>query len=291
MQTVNFFFLPINNAAELEKSIPVIAEIFKSIIDNSDNLLATPGFYSTDIWNTLYNSCENSETKLLIQLFGKLKETTISIEDIKSSDYHNHLVGISEAKHIHGDKVVCSLDELIDYYQNSAYQLLDFSELYDWKRKCFPKLLFTEDSFGSNHKAFGNCPKTIFDKLYTQTVCCLLLLNNMEMDLIKLNINERIKTIQVKMPDGTECTGKGSKEDKGFKKHVFSKSEKNGEEALIECDISCATHFKLIQLNSDYRIYFSWENEKIHPTSFIIAKVGGHWDEHKDCSRSQIVNT
>jgi hypothetical protein len=283
MQTINFYILPITDFSNLEKATAHISEICAKISINSDIILLAPGFYDPDLdGNTLFDKIKdnNSTTKYLINFLGKIKLSTKSFNDIDLFDYHNQLIDICNTPNINVDHVIRSTDELIKYYQKSAYCLLDFPELFAWKRKCFPELLFSEDSFGNNHKGFET-------NLYKQTVDSLLALNNQTNELIRLDINKRINTLQTSLSN-IECSGKGRNEDKDFKKKVYTIKEVNGEKIRIECEIICTPHFKLIRRDSDFRIYFSWGNDKIQSQKFIIVKVGSHWNNKIDSSLSEI---
>ena len=291
MQTINFYILPITDFSNLEKKLARISEMCAKISVNSDIILLAPSFYDSDLdGNTLFDKLknDNSTTKFLINFLGKINLSYKSFDDIDLSDYHNQLIDMGNTPNVNVDHVIHSTDELIKYYQKSAYCLMDFPELFDWKRKCFPELLFSEDSFGNNNKGFGtNLPKDVFEKLYKQTVDSLLTLNNQTNELIRLDVSNRISTLQASLSN-IECSGKGSNEDKEFKKKVYTIKEVNGEKMRVECEIICTPHFKLIRRDSNFRIYFSWENDKIQSQKFIIVKVGSHWNDKIDSNLSEI---
>ena len=53
--------------------------------------------------------------------------------------------------------------------------------------------------------------------------------------------------------------------------------------------ISCHPHFKLIRGDSNYRIYFSWGNKEIKESTFIVVKLGNHWNDTVDSIISEII--
>ena len=282
MQKINFYILPIADFSNVEKDILQIEEVCTKIIDNSDTISLTDEFFSPDCnGNTIFNKLNsNSTSKFIVQYFSKFG--TNSFDDIDMDDYHNQFIEIDNTHKIDKKSIVRTVKGLISCYQTNAYCLQDFSELFDWKRKCFPQLLFTEDSFGNKRKAFSiNSSNPDFSDLYKQTVKCLSILNNQTKELVLLNTSERILALQAKLPKEISCSGKGRNEKGNFKKKVFVKDK-------VPTDINCHPHFKLIRGDSDYRIYFSWENEKIQSQTFIIAKIGSHWNDKDDSALSEI---
>lgn len=224
----------------------------------------------------------NSVTKYLIEFTGKTSERYDTIDQIPVKDYHNQFIEVKGRHNISDKYIIKTPEDLTTYYQKSAYYLANFSELFDWKKKCFPELLFTEDSFGEKHMAFGNSSPD-FKRLYRQTVCCLSTLNNKSEELIPLDNNQRILRLQAALSD-IQCSGKGSNENQKFKKKVFVM--KDGQRCKY--DISCTPHFKLVRGDTDYRIYFSWGDKKIKENAFIVVKVGEHWKNSTDSGLSEI---
>lgn len=287
MQTINFFILPIKSFENLESKILKLKEVSDIIKVNFDNISLSSDFMSPDSnGKTIFeNMAINSTTMFLFQFLGKGKSLS---DDIDMFDYHNQLITLNDSDSITDKYLVKNKEDLIICYQKNAYCLLDFSELFEWKRKCFPELLFSEDSFGNNNKGFGtNFQKDVFEKLYKQTVDCLIALNNQTNELIRLDVSNRISTLQTSLSN-IECSGKGSNEDREYKKKVYTIKEVNGEKTQVECEIICTPHFKLIRRDSNFRIYFSWGNDKIQAQKFIIVKVGSHWNDKMDSTLSEI---
>lgn len=287
MQTINFFILPIKSFENLESKILKLKEVSDIINVNFDNISLSSDFMSPDSnGKTIFeNMAINSTTMFLFQFLGKGKSLS---DDIDMFDYHNQFITLNDSDSITDKYLVKNKEDLIICYQKNAYCLLDFSELFEWKRKCFPELLFSEDSFGNNNKGFGtNFQKDVFEKLYKQTVDCLIALNNQTNELIRLDVSNRISTLQTSLSN-IECSGKGSNEDKEYKKKVYTIKEVNGEKTQVESEIICTPHFKLIRRDSNFRIYFSWGNDKIQAQKFIIVKVGSHWNDKMDSTLSEI---
>lgn len=286
MQTITFYILPVAAIQNIEQNLPRLAKIYDQIKNNSDNVELTKDFYEPNFnGKTLFDimNPSNSTEKYIINFFGKFKSST-KIAEINISDYHNQFIEIDNTHGLKKENIIHSINDLINCYQKSAFQLQDFSELFDWKRKCFPDLLFTEDSFGSNHKAFSYCNPSHFDDLYKQTINCLSVLNNLTKELYTLNNDKKINKIHAEVGHVT-CTGKGSNEKQKFKKIVFTNN--SGQKFKL----SCQPHFKLIRSDSDYRIYFSWGDDQIKQNTIIIVKLGSHWNDVSDSALAEIVIT
>lgn len=283
MQTINFFILPIKSFENLESKILKLKEVSDIIEVNSDNISLSSDFMSPDInGKTIFENMEiNSTTMFLFQFLGKGKSLS---DNIDMFDYHNQFITLNDSDNITNKYLVKNKEDLIVCYQKNAYYLLDFSELFDWKGKCFPELLFTEDSFGKNNKAFSiNPSNSVFHEIFKQAVDCLTTLNNKTKELVLMDIRKRIDELQSALPN-ISCSGKGSNEKSNFRKNVFTIKE----DERIDLEISCHPHFKLIRSDSDFRIYFSWENDKIQSQKFIIVKVGSHWNDKIDTNLSEI---
>ena len=277
MQQIIFYILPIDSLDDLEKSgLDQLRRVIECINNNSDIIQLAPNFLEPDAnGKTIFDNRElNSTIMYLLQFLGKGKSVP---DEINMSDYHNQFLALDNKKSISGKYVVQTENDLTLCYQNCAHLLLNFSELFQWKKKCFPKLLFTEDSFGNNQKAFSvSSSTTTYTTLYNQTVECLSVLNNNTDDLLQLEISKRIEHLRAKLPN-ISCSGKGSNEKSTFTKNICIVIKNKEGNKLINSHITCAPHFKLIRKDSDYRIYFSWGNKDTPQPAFIIAKIGKHW--------------
>lgn len=275
MQVINFFIVPIDSFENVRLEIVKLNDLVSLINKNSDNVLLPKGFYDANSnGETIFdNMNHNSDTSFYINFLGKLKTTDLTIDMIDDLDYHYQLLAINQMSENRKHAIVRTKEDLLFCYQQCAYQLKNFSELFDWRHKCFPELLFVEDSFGKNNNAFDIAPTSvIFEIVYRQTVDSLSLLNNSIGEMKPMTIQERIRFLQAELPNIT-CSGKGRNEDKKYiKKISFFKSG-----SLVEEKVVCAPHLKFYREDSDYRLFFAFENVNIHPYSYIIIKLGGHW--------------
>lgn len=291
MQTITFYILPIASIQNIEKSIPRLTEICNQIKNNSDIIRLTQEFYAADInGKTFFDKIDlskmDSTTKFIIQYFASSNPTSTPINSINFSDYHNQFIEIDDNRNLKDEFIIRTKEDLINYYQTSSLQLQDFSELFDWKKKCFPSLLFTEDSFGNNHKAFSDDNPTVFCHLYEQAIHCLAILNNQTDEFHSLSNEQKINALQTQASN-IECTGKGRNEKQEFKKDVFITIDGSTQKRKL----SCQPHFKLIRKDSDYRIYFSWGDNQIKHNTIIVVKLGNHWNSTSDSVLSEIIIT
>lgn len=223
---------------------------------------------------------------MLNQIIGKCKIVDTEIGLINTVDYHNCFIRIDKLDPNEKEDAIHSREELLIYYQDSAYYLEAFSDLFDWKKRCFPELLFTEDSFARNYDAFHGVSESDYVKLLSQTIQCLIVLNNKREEYHAMEISEALPSMQAGLP-GIKCSGKGGNETQKYKKNVLVVKK----DSQIEHSIPCHPHFKLIRGDSDYRIYFSWRNNNIKKNSFIVVKVGNHWNDNVDSSLLKIIIT
>lgn len=291
MQTITFYILPITEIQVTEKSTLELRKIRDQIKKNSDIIQLTQEFSTPDAngktwYDKIYQQEMNSTTKLFIQILNGLKSALTPIATINCSDYHNQFIKIDDNHGLNEEFIICTMEDLINYYQRSALQLQNFPELFDWKKKCFPSLLFTEDSFGTNHKAFSNDNPSIFKPIYEQAIHCLSILNNQANDFHSLSNEQKINTLQAQARN-ISCTGKGSNEKQEFKKNVFVTKDGSTQKSKL----SCQPHFKLIRNDSDFRIYFSWGDSQIKHNTIIVVKLGDHWDDTSDSVLSEIIVT
>lgn len=286
MQTVVFYLLPIKEYRNIDYDSAKELEELISIIDsNSDTFLIPNCFFEPDSdGETIYDKKQNSALKYLSQIIGKCSVVGTEIGSINTEDYHNCFIRMDKLDLGEEEAAIHNNEELLKYYQDSAYELETFSDLFDWKNRCFPNLLFTEDSFGNNHKAFHNASEPEYADLLSQTLQCLTVLNNDRIEYHAKEISEALPSMQAVL-SGISCTGKGGNETQKYKKKVLAVKI----DSQTEHTISCHPHFKLIRGDSDYRIYFSWGNEDIKENTFIVVKVGSHWIDSNDSSLSKII--
>lgn len=286
MQTVVFYLLPIKACRNIDYDSAVnFQELISIIASNADTFLIPDCFFEPDSdGETIYDKKQNSAIMLFSQIIGKCSIVDTEIGSINSEDYHNCFIRIDKLDSGEKEAAIHNKEELLKYYQDSAYELETFSDLFDWKNRCFPDLLFTEDSFGNNHKAFHNASDPDYSDLLSQTLQCLTVLNNEREVYHPMEISEALLSMQAAL-SGISCTGKGGNETQKYKKEVLSGKI----DSQTKHTISCHPHFKLIRKDSDYRIYFSWGNKDIKKNTFIVVKVGSHWNDKTDSSLSGIV--
>ena len=286
MQTVVFYLLPIKEYRNIDyDSAKELKELILKIKSYSDTFLIPNCFFDPDSdGETIYDKELNSALKLLAQIIGKCSIVGTEIGSINTEDYHNCFIRIDKLDLGEEEAAIHSKEELLKYYQDSAYELETFSDLFDWKNRCFPNLLFTEDSFGNNHMAFHNASEPEYADLLSQTLQCLTVLNNDRIVYHAMEISEALPSIQTVL-SGISCTGKGGNETQKYKKKVLAVKI----DSQTEHTIPCHPHFKLIRGDSDYRIYFSWGNKDIKENTFIVVKVGSHWIDSNDSSLSKII--
>lgn len=287
MQIVNFYILPVHSYSEL--SVKDISEVIEQLEENGDRFFVPDEFYTTkdcngqDFWG-LYSSI-NSEIKLFINKITKKRVANYSYADLismASADYHTRFVcDFNFQESVYTPEHLAKNDKtLIQAYRNCAKFLEDYAELFDWKYRCYPKLLFTEDSFGTNKQAVGDYG------LFEELNCCLSALNDMFEELKLYPNEERLRRLQTET--GIRCSGKGGKETQSFDKTVCIKLKENNQVVEKKFTISCIPHFKLLRADSDYRLYFSWGRSEIQDFAVIIAHVGEHWQDKKHSVESKI---
>lgn len=286
MQTVVFYLLPIKAYRNIDyDSAKKLEELILKIKSYSDTFLIPNCFFDPDSdGETIYDKEQNSALMLLAQIIGKCSVVDTEIGSINTEDYHNCFIRIDKLDLGEEEAAIHNNEELLKYYQDSAYELETFSDLFDWKNRCFPNLLFTEDSFGNNHMAFHNDSEPEYADLLSQTLQCLTVLNNNRIVYHAMEISEALPSMQAVL-SGISCTGKGGNETQKYKKKVLAVKI----DSQTEHTISCHPHFKLIRGDSDYRIYFSWGNKGIKENTFIVVKVGSHWIDSNDSSLSKII--
>lgn len=281
MQKVKFYLIPVQSSESIStEAMKTLKEVILQIKENADEFTILNNFYLiSDIFN---KGKLDSDTKFLLQL--SKGDQYNDVDDIDLSDYHNQLVSMEKDNdlNVNDKRLIFDKESLIHNYQDIALNLLNFSELFDWKKKCFPRLLFTEDSFGINKNPF-NSSILRFNELFNKTVQCLTELNNKIDELITKDISERIVILQASL-NNISCSGKGNNETQMFEKKVYVIFQNSRSDYTI----SCTPHFKLIRNDSNYRIYFSWGNNNIREKSFIITKIGGHWNDSVDSVESEI---
>ena len=291
MQTVNFYLLPIKSYQTLSSlAVRDLVELCNQIMNNADIIKIPFSFFDSDsdgtnLYSDEYYEKSNSDIKQLINLIGKIKtENHVeTVDGIDTENYHNRFVSANTPNEDDDEHIIRNKTELLKNYQESAFCLPDFPELFDWKTKCFPVVLFTEDSFGPQHNPFHGEAQPVYRTLLQQTIQCLTTLNNQTYRLLRMDIAKRIAHLQAAL-SGISCTGKGSNENTDYNKNVSVRI--NGADS--EHTISCVPHFKLIRRNSDYRIYFSWGKEEIEKNAFIVVKIGNHWNDRIDSGLSRI---
>lgn len=287
MPLIDFYLLPIISFDEINaQMIFDFDKTIKAIEKNGDNIYIPDEFYSIcdkngiTFWNT---NKGKSEQKLLINLIAKRKNKNVPYNYITQQANDKFTIrfvrigcNCSELNELY---ITNDYFSLINVYRHCAKDLSNFSELYEWRSRCYPLLLFTEDAFGSRNQAFGN-----YKLLFEETNHCLSCLND-NWEILKgiSDNNERLQQLSAK---GLNCSGKGNNE-----KHKFTKNVKLIKEEKIVGNyiISCVPHFKLVRGNSDYRIYFSWGKQEIRNFSFIIVHAGSHWEDKKNSVESEII--
>lgn len=147
-----------------------------------------------------------------------------------------------------------------------------YNDLYEWSERCFPNLMFTEDSFihAEQIGSFQDNKLDIINALET-------LDELMDEERKQYSEQELLEVLQAK--SGVTCSGKGSNESGTFKKKILLKDEKNRE---FHTEISCIPHFKIEKKHSDKRLHFSWGKEEIRKNAIIVVHVGQHWSSENE---------
>lgn len=138
-----------------------------------------------------------------------------------------------------------------------------YNDLYEWSERCFPNLMFTEDSFihAEQIGSFQDNKLDIINALET-------LDELMDEERKQYSEQELLEVLQAK--SGVTCSGKGSNESGTFKKKILLKDEKNRE---FHTEISCIPHFKIEKKHSDKRLHFSWGKEEIRKNASIRERI------------------
>lgn len=188
----------------------------------------------------------------------------------RQDEYRNEYIGFVKDQADVGSPVFkyTATDEesLHKVYRNVADHFTDYLELYAWRTRCYPAILFTNDAFSGSTK-IGTYQNNVAEMRK-----CLVVLNDDASFLYdSMSEEEAISSLQAK--SGVKCSGKGVNERSAFKKKVRIK--KNGS---VEYEISCIPHFKLEEAYSNKRLYFSWGRDEIDNHKIIVVHVGEHWN-------------
>lgn len=282
---MNFSLLPLSSYDAIDtETVLVIDSLIKELVNHGDSFLVPIDFYTSQDSNHVdFTSIiekryveQHDELSLLVDLVFKSKTIDLSYEELfeialDQNDVKDEYTGFVKDSVEKDSPIYCftTTDEesLRVVYRNIASFFTEYNHLYDWRERCFPKLLFTQDAFANGEK-IGS-----YRENYDEIVKCLSALNDEGQQLYQDRTeDEAISALQV--VSGIHCSGKGANETSTFKKTVLYQPE---ESSLVEFEVSCIPHFKLDTAYSDKRLHFSWGRDKIDKHKIIIVHIGEHW--------------
>lgn len=276
MQKVRFNLLPFVNYNNMtDVKILELKNIFDEIKDNQDEIFVPDEFYlwedeSGQTFFEYISEVSNSSAQLLMLTVYQTPSIDVKYEDLymKTLDEFEGYVAQEKSKAPQNiqDYVVCESHDLQKAYRDFSKRLNSYEEYYLWRKRCFPKLLFTKDTFDKSEQ-IGTLESNI-----DEMTECLGCLNDVGRDIYNKHAEqEALAMLQASC--GIVCTGKGANETSTFKKAV----ELIGSDGKYTYNISCIPHFKLESKHSDKRIYFSWGQEQISNHAIIVVHIGPHW--------------
>ncbi|MBS5465105.1 MULTISPECIES: hypothetical protein [Clostridia] len=278
MQTVKFVLSPLNNIVSLnEVNINHVDLVIDRIKSNGDKFFIPNDFYTTKdrngktIYDYLFEQGKH-EIDLLRQIVLQTSGVDESYTELFSQDKVGYVTfdksGFQEEK-----RMLCA-EKMEDLPKVYLQMINDFTynDLYEWSERCFPNLMFTEDSFihAEQIGSFQDNKLDIINALET-------LDELMDEERKQYSEQELLEVLQAK--SGVTCSGKGSNESGTFKKKILLKDEKNRE---FHTEISCIPHFKIEKKHSDKRLHFSWGKEEIRKNAIIVVHVGQHWSSENE---------
>lgn len=165
----------------------------------------------------------------------------------------------------------CTKEEYFVQRRDFLIKMKRVEEYAEFMPSCFQNSVFADNIIGAMKK--------IPDfQMYTAEITFnLSLLNDHAISIYEKNANDGIEAMKELSAHALECTGDPN--HKEFLKFPFTyeiKTSSGETQKLIE-EIACSPHMKLIQRNSDLRIYFYWYNEKIEEgKKVLIGRIGSH---------------
>lgn len=282
MQKVNFYLLPFVSYDGLtDEAVQHMQELIECIKDNEDIFVVPNSFYSCEDESnkTFFDFLEgedNSVKRLIREMICYNPHIEKSYEELYE-DILNEFNGyVAQEKKTAPEEaqeyVTCEKSNLVTVYRHMAKRLSTYEEYYAWRKKCFPRLLFTKDAFDkASHMG-------ILKLNVEEMLKCMGCLNDMGYFWYK-QYGEPEALAKLQAASGVACTGKGSNETLTFKKKV-ELYDADGNKHI--CEISCIPHFKLETKYSDKRVHFSWGKEQINDHSIIVVHIGPHWSSSNE---------
>lgn len=282
MQKVKFYLLPFASYDRLtDEAVQHLQDVIDCIKDNDDAFIVPNSFYSCeDESHKTFLECfkgeDNSIKRLLRDMICCNTHTEKSYEELYE-EFQNEFNGyVAQEKKFVPEElqeyVTCEKNNLAIVYRNMSQKLNTYEEYYAWRRKCFPRLLFTKDSFDkAGHMG-------ILKLNVEEMLKCMGCLNDMGYSWYN-QFGEQETLSRLQASSGVACTGKGSNETSTFKKKI-ELYDSDGKKHV--CEISCIPHFKLESKHSDKRVHFSWGQEQINAHSIIVVHIGPHWSSSNE---------
>lgn len=139
----------------------------------------------------------------------------------------------------------------------------------------FMKSCFINSEFSDN---IGHALNKIPDfELHTSEIVeNLALLNDYGIKIYKKHKGNEKDAMKELASKALDCSGDPKHKDK--LKFPFSyESEENGKKVTYMAEVVCSPHMKLIRRDSDLRIYFYWQDDRIsNGEKVLIGRIGGH---------------
>lgn len=290
MQKVNFNLLPFSSYRTISSEDVLALDALIHEIKAIGDMISVPTeFYTSkdanlEDFTSVIEKCyeeHHDELSFLIDLVCQNRTNDVSYKELFEDAQHqndNRTVYTGFVKDSVEDEFVLNYltatdeNSLRNVYRHIAIYFTEYMNLYSWRNRCFPKLLFTQDAFDNSEKI------GFYQENYPEIRKCLSILNDEGLQLyFDRTEDEAIRVLQSKT--GIHCSGKGANESSTFKKQVvFQKSK---------YEISCIPHFKLDAAYSNKRLHFCWGRDEIACHRIIIAHVGEHWK--KDNSRCSVI--
>lgn len=209
MQTVKFVLSPLNNIVSLnEVNINHVDLVIDRIKSNGDKFFIPNDFYTTKdrngktIYDYLFEQGKH-EIDLLRQIVLQTSGVDESYTELFSQDKVGYVTfdksGFQEEK-----RMLCA-EKMEDLPKVYLQMINDFTynDLYEWSERCFPNLMFTEDSFihAEQIGSFQDNKLDIINALET-------LDELMDEERKQYSEQELLEVLQAK--SGVTCSGKGN---------------------------------------------------------------------------------
>ncbi len=164
-----------------------------------------------------------------------------------------------------------NLGEYLSFRRRILTRLTDPYEFGIFMTSCFPNSIFADD--------IAEPMRDIeeFKKHENEIIDNLIVLDEQAVKLYKEyndNLDEAMRQLTAQL---LECSYENRKHSKAVTFKFSYEETVNGSKVARVKDIECSPHLKLIQKNSNLRIYFYWKDKDVgEGEKVLIGRIGGH---------------